>query len=98
ESYLKLTPLSDARGFLYAYPDGTVDALGLRFWNATDACCDTGNTMVDDSGYLSGLIVQIEARYTVDPKRVFVVGHSNGGVIGDRLACGHRRQVAATAP
>jgi polyhydroxybutyrate depolymerase len=97
ESYLMLTPLSDARGFLYAYPDGTVDANGLHFWNATDACCDIGNTMVDDSAYLSALIRQIEARYTVDPKRVFLVGHSNGGFMAYRMACDHADQIAAIA-
>jgi polyhydroxybutyrate depolymerase len=97
ESYLTLTPLSDARGFLYAYPDGTVDASGLHFWNATDACCDVGNTMVDDSGYLSDLIKQIEARYTVDPKKVFLVGHSNGGFMAYRMACDHADQIVAIA-
>ena len=40
ESYFQLTPVSDERGFLYAYPDGTVDPVGSRFWNDTDACCN----------------------------------------------------------
>ena len=39
EAYLQITPESDKRGFLYAYPDGTVDPSGSHFWNATDACC-----------------------------------------------------------
>ncbi len=95
ELYLQLTPLADSRGFLYAYPDGTVDSLGNRFWNATDACCDFENIPVDDSAYLSGLITQIAERYTVDPKRVFFVGHSNGAFMAYRMACDHGDQIAA---
>ena len=44
EAYMQFTPLSDEFGFLYAYPDGTRDANGYRFWNATDACRSTTST------------------------------------------------------
>jgi polyhydroxybutyrate depolymerase len=97
ESYLNLTPLSDARGFLYAYPDGRKDALGYGFWNATDACCGSGDRTVDDSAYLSGLIGEIRTRYSVDAKKVFFIGHSNGGFMSYRMACDHADQIAAIA-
>jgi polyhydroxybutyrate depolymerase len=95
EAYLGLTALADSRGFLYAHPDGTTDAFGLQFWNATDACCDLMGTGVDDSTYLSGVIAQISAVYSVDPKRVFLIGHSNGGFMSYRMACDHADQIAA---
>ncbi len=59
-----MTAVSDARGFLYAAPDGTVDADGKRFWNATDACCDLHATNVDDSTYISALIKEIPGAKT----------------------------------
>ena len=93
--YLKITAESDARGFLYAHPDGTIDSTGKRGWNGTDACCDFDAPQVDDSAYLNRVIEQIEERYTVDPKRVFFVGHSNGGFMSHRMACDHADKVAA---
>jgi polyhydroxybutyrate depolymerase len=94
EGYFKLKPVADERGFIYAVPDGTVDATGKQFWNATDACCGFG-AAVDDSAYLSGVIDEIEKAYKVDAKRVYVVGHSNGGFMSYRMACDHADQIAA---
>ncbi len=89
ETYFQLTPVSDQLGFLYVYPDGTTDVLGNRFWNATDACCDFFFSGVDDSGYLRALIDEISAQLNVDPARIFVTGHSNGGFMSYRMACDH---------
>ena len=58
ESYLQLAPVADARGVLYAYPNGARDRHGDRFWNATDACCDFGRRGVDDVSYLTDLVKQ----------------------------------------
>jgi polyhydroxybutyrate depolymerase len=95
--YMGFTALSDARGFLYAHPDGTVDSKKNHFWNATDACCNVDGSKVDDSAYLSDLIAAIGAAYSVDPKRIFLAGHSNGGFMSYRMACDHADQIAAIA-
>ena len=89
EAYMNLTPLSDERGFLYAYPDGTPDLDGNRFWNATDACCNFFDARVDDSVYLTEVILDIEARYSILPRQVFIIGHSNGAFMAYRMACDH---------
>jgi len=93
--YFQLQPLADSVGFLYVHPDGSKDSAGDEFWNATDACCDTDHSGVNDSGYLEGVIRDIEAQYSVDPKRIYVVGHSNGGFMAYRMACDHADTVAA---
>jgi polyhydroxybutyrate depolymerase len=95
EGYFRLTAESEARGFLYARPDGTIDGRGDQFWNATDACCDFYRSGVDDSAYLSRLIDTVAASYAVDPARVYLVGHSNGGFMAHRMACDHAAQIAA---
>lgn len=97
EAYLQLGPWTDAAGFLYALPDGTVNPLGRRFWNATNACCDTFSSGVDDSSYLRNLIVAIGAAVAVDPHRIFTFGHSNGGFMSYRMACDHADLLAAAA-
>ena len=94
-AYFGMIPASDARGFLFAAPDGLVDGSGNQFWNATDACCNFYNNDVDDSAYLRSVVEDIEAEYNVDPKRIYFVGHSNGGFMSHRMACDHADKVAA---
>jgi polyhydroxybutyrate depolymerase len=93
ESYFRLTPESDRQGFVYVYPDGTVDNRGNRFWNATNACCAFSGSGPDDSRYLSELISTIRDTYRID--RVYLIGHSNGGFMAFRMACDHADQVTA---
>ena len=95
ERYLRLAAESDRRGFLYAMPDGTVGPDGRRFWNATAVCCDYYGTGVDDSDYLRRLLVEIAAAYSVDRRRVYIVGHSNGGYMAYRMACDHAELITA---
>lgn len=96
EAYMQFMPLADEHGFLYAHPDGLIDFIGCRYWNGTDACCDFfGNT--DDSGYLQALIDEVKAQASVDDRRVFLIGHSNGGFMSYRMACDHPDTIAAIA-
>jgi polyhydroxybutyrate depolymerase len=97
EVYFKVAAEADKRGFLYLNPDGTKDPAGNQFWNATDSCCNFGKSTVDDSAYVSGLITEMSTEYNVDPKRVYVMGHSNGGFMSYRMACEHGDQIAAVA-
>ncbi|MCB9683975.1 MAG: alpha/beta fold hydrolase [Alphaproteobacteria bacterium] len=87
ELYFGLSPQVEARGFVLVAPDGLVDADGARFWNATDACCDFYGDGTDDVAYLTGLLDELEAKMPIDPDRIVVVGHSNGGFMAWRLAC-----------
>ncbi|MDY7085020.1 MAG: PHB depolymerase family esterase [Actinomycetota bacterium] len=95
ETYLRLTPESERHGFIYAYPDGTTDDQGERFWNATDACCAFTGAKPDDSRQLSELISSIAESYRIDRARVYLIGHSNGGFMAFRMACDHADQVTA---
>ena len=85
-AYTGLRDLTDL-GYLVIAPDGTFDADGNPFWNATDACCDFYDTGVDDAAYLSNLIDEIRSVYRVDDRRIYLFGHSNGGFMSYRMAC-----------
>ncbi|MBL9037642.1 MAG: hypothetical protein JNG84_03905, partial [Archangium sp.] len=67
-------------------PDGLVDSLGYRFWNATPACCNLENQAVDDVAYLTSVLDAVEAEVRIDPARVYFTGHSNGGFMSFRMA------------
>jgi polyhydroxybutyrate depolymerase len=95
ERYFGLTAEADRRGFLLAMPEGTKNAHGERFWNATDACCDFSHVGTDDSGYLHRLIEAVKSAYSVDPARVYIIGHSNGGFMAYRMACDHADDITA---
>jgi polyhydroxybutyrate depolymerase len=95
EAYFGFEKVADEKGFFYAHPEGTVDSTGMQFWNATDACCNFYGSSVDDSTYLVELIDQIAQEWDIDPKRVYLFGHSNGAFMAYRMACDHADRFAA---
>jgi poly(3-hydroxybutyrate) depolymerase len=98
EDYMKLRPLVEARGFLYCYPDGGFYLRrSVLAWNSTDAVSDYENTPVDDAAYLRGVIEETGRRFAVDRKRVYLIGHSNGGFMAYRMACESADLVAGIA-
>ncbi|MER2563193.1 MAG: alpha/beta fold hydrolase [Myxococcaceae bacterium] len=94
-TYFGLSAEADRSNFLLALPDGTTDASGRRFWNASDACCNFLSVPVDDVAYLNAIIDDVQAKQRVDPKRIFIVGHSNGGFMAHRMACDASNRIAA---
>ncbi len=96
---MKFSDLSDHYGFLLVAPDGTQETTGRqnRFWNASSACCNFGGSEVDDSAYVAKVIDAVKADHNVDDRRVFLVGHSNGGFMSYRMAHDHPGTIAAIA-
>lgn len=99
DGYMGLSGLVDDYGFIMAAPDGTKEngPDENRFWNASASCCNFFESDVDDSAYLAGLIDSIKADYNVDPNRVYLIGHSNGGFMSYRMAHDHSDTIAAIA-
>ncbi len=75
---------ADAAGFVVAYPDG-VD----RLWNAGDCCGRVSEPRddLDDVGFISALVGQVQAEFGVRSERTFATGMSNGAMLAYRLAC-----------
>jgi polyhydroxybutyrate depolymerase len=90
--------LAEANRFLVAYPDGVGTGLGearLRTWNAGTCCGAAAQQKVDDVGFIRALIASVTATRAVDPRRIYAIGHSNGGMLAYRLACELGDRVAA---
>ena len=85
--WMKLYDSVHENEHLLLTPDGTMNLIGMRFWNATDACCNLFDTDVDDVSFLEGLIDQAVQNYGADPEGVVLIGHSNGAFMSHRMAC-----------
>ena len=87
DGWLGVSAYVDDYDLLLAFPDGLIDSEGAPYWNATDTCCDFDQRGNDDVAYLTDLIDEVGRRFNVDSSRVVLLGHSNGGFMGYRLAC-----------
>lgn len=80
-------------GFIVVFPDGV-----SRTWNG-GACCGQAVTRgIDDVGFLAALIEHLASTLPVDRDRVFMTGHSNGGIMSLRFGCERPDLVRAIAP
>ena len=96
DAYMRMSPEANKRGIIVALPLGTHDTTLDKYeWNATDSCCGFDTPNANDIGYLAAMIDEVSAKYKIDPKRVFIVGHSNGGFMAHRLACDEADKFAA---
>ncbi|MEK8033128.1 PHB depolymerase family esterase [Ideonella sp. DXS29W] len=92
------TPRGQREGFVVVYPEGTGRfANHLLTWNAGHCCGQAMQRRVDDVGFMSALIDKLLADYPIDPKRVYVTGISNGGMMAHRVGRELPEKVAAIA-
>lgn len=68
-------------------PDGSTDTIGRQYWNAGSTCCDFDEAAADHVSALRSFVTKTIAERPIDPKRVYFVGHSNGGFMAHRIAC-----------
>lgn len=76
--------LTNARGrsdHIWVYP---VSKGGTRVWDA-GVCCTS--EAVDETGYLVGVVEDIDRGYAVNRSRVAAIGQSNGGMLAEKVAC-----------
>lgn len=88
EEFSGLSELSEKEGFIAVYPDGSPDSLGKKGWNA-GPFFESMFGKADDEGFILSLLKETGKKYSVDPKRIYVVGYSNGGFMAHTLAQRH---------
>ena len=91
-----LNKTADANGFIVVYPNGT----GSPFltWNAGGFTKQFAANRPDDVAFLGKVLDDLGTVVTVDPKRTFACGMSNGGMMCYRLAAELSDRIAAIAP
>jgi polyhydroxybutyrate depolymerase len=82
--------IADREGLAVVYPQGT--SFPLR-WNTNPAT----NSPVDDVQFFDDLMAELDRVLTIDRRRVYLTGFSNGGGMTNRLICGPETWVTAAA-
>lgn len=100
------TRLSDDHGFLCVFPEGLRANLNepplmvrnAQTWNDGSGRFFSGESDVDDVGFLAQMIADLQRRFQVDATRIYMTGFSNGGSMTFRFALEHPELLAAIAP
>jgi polyhydroxybutyrate depolymerase len=80
---------SEQAGFIAVFPNGISAAANglLATWNAGACCARARDENIDDVGFLRAVVADVSRRLQIQPRRVYAIGMSNGGMMSYRLAC-----------
>lgn len=93
--YSGFNAIADREGFIVAYPEGTRDQFGYRFFNV--GYDHHATSTVDDLGFVSVLTSNLQQQLNVTPSLTFMVGMSNGGDMAHFMACTNSKLYGAMA-
>ena len=84
-------------GLVIAAPKGIGRNDRLGTWNASGCCGEAVSRGVDDVGFVAAVIDDVSKKASIDPRRIYVAGFSNGGMLTHRIAIALGDRIAATA-
>ncbi|CAN5427137.1 hypothetical protein BH11ARM1_BH11ARM1_08140 [soil metagenome] len=90
EDYTGFGAKAQSEGFILATPDGLGQTPG---WNV--GYLDLSGQKQDDAALVGAIIDKVQGEVTVDAKRIFVVGHSNGAMLANLVGARFSGKVAA---
>nr|MBC8496176.1 hypothetical protein [Chloroflexota bacterium] len=92
EQYLQFNPLADQEGFIVIYPQATGSP---TTWEDLPGESESG---VDDIQFVDDLLVHLSSHLSIDAKRIYAAGFSNGGGMTNHLGCDLSEKIAAIVP
>ncbi|MBS0264043.1 MAG: prolyl oligopeptidase family serine peptidase [Planctomycetes bacterium] len=95
--FCDLSTKADQAGFVVVYPEGTGKTRRTLAWNAGDCCGDPQQDNTDDVGFVRALLDDLGSVASVDPRRMFAAGMSNGAMMAYFLALKLSDRIAAIA-
>lgn len=89
EPHYGLISKSESAGFIAVFPNGfsKLPSGKLATWNAGNCCADARDRKVDDVGFVRKLIADVSSQLSIDRRRIYATGMSNGAMMAYRLAC-----------
>ncbi len=86
---------ADRERFIVVYPDGPNPAGTGRAWSTTFMRQQGPNK---DAAFVGEVIRRLRSQFAIDPKRIYVTGMSQGGMVAHAVGCELSSVVAAIAP
>ena len=93
-----LNEKADQAGFIVLYPEGSGRLPRMLTFNAGNCCGQAAARSIDDVAFTRLVLDDLERIATVDRRRVFATGMSNGAMMCYRLAAELSDRIAAIAP
>lgn len=84
--------LARHEGFVVAYPEGD----GAT-WDAGHCCGVSGTDWRQDTAFVEAVVDDVRGLRSIDARRTFLTGHSNGAMMTHRVACESTRFAAVAA-
>jgi len=94
-TYASMERIAEIENFILVYPQGT-DMDGYSHWNPSLPSSDNKSS-ADDFGFIEMLIEKLSTDYSIDSKRVYACGFSNGGMMSFGLVNHKSDLIAAVA-
>ncbi|MBX3411468.1 MAG: hypothetical protein KF708_02030 [Pirellulales bacterium] len=95
----RMNEVADRHGFLVVYPEGSGRLRHkLLTWNAGSCCAYAVDKQIDDVGFVAALLDDLSKQYSLDARRIYATGISNGAMLAYRLACELPDRITAISP
>jgi len=99
EKQTSFSKKADEEGFIVVYPYGTGSFdKKLLTWNTWDCCGYADKKNINDVDFIKAVLAEIKSKHSIDEKRIYAAGLSNGGMMCYLLACELPEYFASVAP
>jgi polyhydroxybutyrate depolymerase len=89
EEYYHQISKSDSDGYVAIFPNGFSPFPSGKFatWNAGRCCGKARDSNIDDVAFIKQIVTKTRAQLSIDARRIYASGMSNGAMMAYRLAC-----------
>lgn len=97
QAFTLFNQVANRNGFLMVYPQGCFETKPNRYVWADGRGTGADLAGIDDVGFIDKMVDSLLSNYTIDAKRVYLCGFSNGSFMTQRMAFQANEKFAAMA-